>query len=56
MGLPAFDLVDGPVVADEETALGDVRLRRRGNEAGEASASPAADWTTWPLGRRPMAA
>ena len=31
-GLPASDLADGAVVADEEAALGDVRLRRRGRE------------------------
>ena len=32
--LPAFDLVDDPVVADEETAFGDVPLGRRRGEGG----------------------
>ena len=31
-GLPAFDLVDDAVVADEETAFGDVALGRRRRE------------------------
>jgi hypothetical protein len=34
MGGSAFDLVDGPVFGDEETAFGDVRLLRRGIKWG----------------------
>ena len=49
MGGSAFDLVDGTVGAYEETALGDVRLLRRGNERGRLWPF-GSDWTSWPLG------
>ena len=59
MRLPAFDLVDGPVIADEETALGDVPLRRRRDEGG-GGLRPLRlrDWRrmTRPSGSRWMAA
>ena len=40
--LPAFDLVDGLVVADEEAALGDVPLGRRRREGGRRGLADAA--------------
>ena len=50
--LPAFDLVDGAIIPDEETALGDVPFgRRRGEGRRQARLLAAAAGVTALLGQ-----